>query len=85
MRVLLAIVMSLSLFVGAASSAEPTPAPLQEQVKMMEELANEYARLHTAAVREKVAYKKAYEDERALRHKAEKQLADLAKAAQEAK
>lgn len=61
---------------------EKTKTSCVEQLKLVDALAREYDRQHDNAVREKVSYQVAYEQEKARRLALEKQLAELtAKAA----
>ncbi len=57
----------------------------QDQLKLVDALAREYDRNRDTAVREKVSYQRAYEQERGLRMALEKQVAELKAKAEPAK
>jgi hypothetical protein len=57
--------------------AEQPVASCQEQLKLVEDLSSQFDHSRDTAVREKVVYKRAFENERARRLALEKQLAEI--------
>jgi outer membrane lipoprotein-sorting protein len=74
-RFLLCAIVVLAL--AATVSAEQPAASCQEQLKLIEDLSSEFDHSRDTAVREKVVYKRAFENERARRLALEKQLAEI--------
>lgn len=65
--------------VSADDKAKATTLPCPEQLRMVSDLAKEYDLTRDTAIREKVAYKSAYDAEHARRLALDKQLAELQK------
>ena len=72
-------VVALLTAVYAEEKAKAPTVPCPEQLRMVSDLAKEYDLNRDSAIREKVAYKSAYEAERTKRQSLEKQLAELQK------